>query len=379
MNGLRRVFPVLFPVVLLLLFAVPWWTLVASDSWPTPAFVVGTVVFAVALVGFPVAMRFGHRRGGSDAAARIGDTTLGVIWVTFVWSILGLVVRLILKLSGVDDPQRCRLTALAALAITLALVLFGNFEAMRVPRTRAVEVVIPRLGKGLDGLRVAVLADTHYGPINRTGWSKKVVAAVNELHPDVVCHAGDLADGTVAQRREQVDPLGDIVAGSAKLYITGNHEYFSEAQEWLDHMGSLGWDPLHNRHHLVERGGDRLIFAGVDDRTAASSGLAGHGTDLTAALAGAEADIPIVLLAHQPKQVAAAAVAGVDLQISGHTHGGQIWPFHLLVRWEQGHLQGLRRINERTQLYASRGAGFWGPPLRVFAPSEISLLTLRAG
>jgi len=379
MTALRRVLPVLFPVVLLLLFAVPWWTLVASDSWPTPAFVAGTVVFAVALVGFPVAMRFGHRKDGSDAAARIGDTTLGVIWVMFVWSILGLVVRLVLQLSGVDDPLRCRITALAALAVAVVLVVIGNVEAMRVPRTRTVDVVIPRLGKGLDGLRIVVLADTHYGPINRKSWSEKLAAAVNALHPDVVCHAGDLADGTVAQRREQVDPLGDIVAGSAKLYITGNHEYFSEAQEWLDHMGSLGWDPLHNRHHLVQRGGDRLIFAGVDDRTAASSGLAGHGTDLAAALADTDADTPIVLLAHQPKQVAAAAAAGIDLQISGHTHGGQIWPFHLLVRLEQGYVHGLQRITERTQLYTSRGAGFWGPPLRVFAPSEISLLTLRAG
>ncbi len=280
MRGLRRVFPVLFPIVLLLLFAVPWWTIVGSDSWPTPAFVAGTVVFAVALVGFPLAMRQGHRSGGSDLAARIGDTTLGVIWVMFTWSVLGLVVRLVLKLSGVDDPLRCRITALGALVIAAVLVLFGNIEAMRVPRIRAVEVVIPRLGKGLDGLRVVVLADTHYGPINRTGWSKGVVAAVNTLEADVVCHAGDLADGTVAQRREQVDPLGEVNAGSAKLYITGNHEYFSEAQDWLDHMGSLGWQPLHNRHHLVERGGDRLIFAGVDDRTAASSGLAGHGTNL---------------------------------------------------------------------------------------------------
>ncbi|HEX3784839.1 MAG TPA: metallophosphoesterase [Pseudonocardiaceae bacterium] len=378
MRGLRRVMPVIFPIVLLLLFVVPWWTFVASDSWPEAAFVVGTVVFALAFVGFPLTMRMGHRRGGSDAAARIADTTLGVIWVMFTWSVLGLVVRLVLGLSGVDDPLRARITGLAALGIAVILVLFGNVEAMRVPRIRASDVVIARLGAGLDGLRVVVLADTHYGPINRKRWSERVAAAVNELRPDVVCHAGDLADGTVAQRQEQVNALGDITAGSAKLYITGNHEYFSEAQEWLDHMGSLGWDPLHNRHHLVERGGDRLIFAGIDDRTAASSGLAGHGADLAAALADTDADTPIVLLAHQPKQVAVAAAAGVDLQISGHTHGGQIWPFHLLVRLEQGYLHGLQRINERTQLYTSRGAGFWGPPLRVFAPSEISLLTLRA-
>jgi hypothetical protein len=292
--------------------------------------------------------------------------------------VFGLIVRLVLRLSGMDDPLRCRITALAVLAVAIVLVVYGYREAMRLPRTRAVDVIIPRLGKGLDGLRVVVLADTHYGPINRRGWSQRVAAQVNALKPDVVCHAGDLADGTVEQRKAQVDPLGDIVATEAKLYITGNHEYFSQAQNWLDHMGTLGWDPLHNRHHTIERGGDTIVFAGIDDRTAASSGQAGHGADLPAALAETDPDTPIVLLAHQPKQVSTAAAGGVDLQISGHTHGGQIWPFHHLVRLEQGYLQGLRRINERTQLYTSRGAGFWGPPLRVFAPSEISLLILRS-
>ena len=378
MRRARPLFFVILIVVLLLLFGVPWWTLVASDSWSSAGYIVGTVVFAAGIVGFPLAMWRGHRHGGSDALARIGDTTLGVVWVLFVWSIFGLIVRLVLKLSGVDDPLRCQVTALVALGISIGLIACGYHAAMRVPRTRAVDVVIPRLGKGLDGLRVVVLADTHFGPINRRRWSQRVAARVNELKPDVVCHAGDLADGTVEQRKAQVDPLGDIVAAEAKLYITGNHEYFSQAQNWLDHMGSLGWDPLHNRHHTVERGGDRIVFAGIDDRTAASSGETGHGADLPAALADTDANTPIVLLAHQPKQVATAAQGGVDLQISGHTHGGQIWPFHLLVRLEQGYLQGLSRINERTQLYTSRGAGFWGPPLRVFAPSEISLLTLRS-
>ena len=136
---------------------------------------------------------------------------------------------------------------------------------------------------------------------------------------------------------------------------------------------------LHNRHIVVERGGDTLVVAGVDDVTAHGSGVDGHGADLAAALAGVDPALPVLLLAHQPKQVAQAASAGVDLQISGHTHGGQIWPFHFLVRLDQPVVQGLSRHGERTQLYTSRGTGFWGPPFRVFAPSEITLLTLRRG
>jgi predicted MPP superfamily phosphohydrolase len=373
------VFPYVIGLVLLLLFSVPWWTVVASAYWPTPVVVVGTVVFAAGMVLLPVFMMQGHGRRHRDWAARVGDTTLGVIWVLFTWSILGQVVRLVLALSGVDGVTRARITALAVLAVAIVLVGWGAVEAMRLPRTKAVDIVLPRLGHGLDGLRVAVLADTHYGPINRQRWSSRVAATVNALNPDVVCHVGDLADGTVDQRREQVAPLATVRAAMAKLYITGNHEYFSEAQNWLDHMACLGWEPMHNRHLVVERDGAQLILAGIDDPTGVSSGLVGHGPNLTAALAGADPDTPVLLMAHQPKQVALATEAGVDLQLSGHTHGGQIWPFHLLVRLDQKFLHGLSRHGARTQLYTSRGAGFWGPPLRVFAPSEISLLTLRSG
>ncbi|WP_199439878.1 metallophosphoesterase [Umezawaea beigongshangensis] len=376
---MRLARPALIAVTLVLLFGLPWWTLVAAADWPRPVAVAGTVVFACAFLAFPVLMITGHGGRATDRAANVADALLGGIWVLFSWSVLGVVLRLVLLAAGVDDPLRSRAVALAVLAVAVVLVAVGHAEAMRLPRTRAVDVVLPRLGPGLDGLRVVVLADTHFGPIDRTRWSRRVVDAVNALEADVVCHAGDLADGSVERRRGQVDPLGDVRAAEARLYITGNHEYYSDAPGWLAHMASLGWDTLHNRHRVVERGGDRLVLAGVDDPTGTSSGLAGHGTDLTAALAGTDPDVPVLLLAHQPRQVALAAAAGVDLQISGHTHGGQIWPFHLLVRLEQPSVSGLSRHGERTQLYTSRGTGFWGPPLRVFAPSEITVLTLRSG
>lgn len=376
----RLLFVAVLLTALVLLFGVPWWTLVFSGPrWPAPVELAGTAVFAVAAVAFPWLMMLGHGRRGRDWAARIGDVVLGVVWVLFSWCVLGLVARVVLAVLGVEDPQRSRIVAGVVLAVTLVLVVWGVVEAMRVPRVRTVEVGLPRLGQGLDGTRVIVLADTHFGPLNRARWSAATAAAVNALEPDIVCHAGDIADGTVAARRAQAAPLGIIRARLAKVYVTGNHEYFGEAQEWLDHMGELGWQPLHNRHTVVARGGDRLVLAGIDDVTAASSGLAGHGADLTEALAGVDDDLPVLLVAHQPRQVVQAAAAGIDLQVSGHTHGGQIWPFHYLVRIDQPTVHGLSRHGQRTQLYTSRGAGFWGPPLRVFAPSEISLLILRTG
>ena len=372
MRGQFVVVPIL---ALILLFTVPWWTLVLAPDWGTAATIAGTAVFALGLVTMPVAMVRGHGRRQRDGGARLGDSLLAVIWVLFSWSVLSLVLRA--ALLGVDDPARSRIVAGVTFVIAAGLLVHGNRVAMRVPPVKATDVVIPRLGPGLDGLRVAVLTDTHYGPIDRTKWSEQVVAAVNALEADVVCHAGDLADGAVAKRRKQVDPLGGVQAALGRFYITGNHEYFGEAQAWLDHMEGLGWDTLHNRSTLLERGGDRILFAGIDDPTGAGSGLPGHGPDLARALADRPADVPVVLLAHQPKQVREAREADVDLQISGHTHGGQIWPFHLLVRLDQPTLSGLTRHGP-TQLYNSRGTGFWGPPFRVFAPSEITLLTLRS-
>ncbi|WP_239095166.1 metallophosphoesterase [Planotetraspora silvatica] len=379
----RSLRPLLFGVtiiaVLALLFGVPWWTLVVADTrWPTAVVVAGTIVFVGALAAFPALMYLGHGRRRRDWAARAGDTILGVIWVTFVWALLGNVLRLALVVAGVADPARSRVVAAASAVVSLVLLLWGYTEAMRVPRVRRVDVTISRLGTGLDGVRVVLLTDTHYGPINRARWSAGVVAAVNELDADIVCHTGDIADGTVSERREQAAPLGDVRARLARTYVTGNHEYFGEAQGWLDHMRELGWEPLHNRHIVVERDGSRLVVAGVDDATAASSGRPGHHADHAAALSEADPDLPVLLLAHQPKQIDAAIAHGVDLQISGHTHGGQIWPFHFLVRVDQPTVQGLSRHGDRTQLYTSRGTGFWGPPFRVFAPSEITVLTLHA-
>ena len=372
-------FGAVLTAILLLLFGVPWWTLVASGAgWPTGVVAAGTVLFAAALVAFPALMVLGHGPRRLDAAAVAGDTMLGVIWVLFVWAIAGNVLRLVLAAAGVADPDRSRIVVAAVLGVSVVLVAWGYVEAMRVPRVKRLDVALPRLGAGLDGLRVVLLTDTHYGPIDRARWSARVVEVVNGLDADVVCHTGDIADGGVEQRRAQSAPLGEVRARFARAYVTGNHEYFGEAEAWIGRMSELGWDALHNRHLVVERGGDRLVVAGVDDRTAAGSGLAGHRADHAAALAGADPALPVLLLAHQPKQVSAAVTHGVDLQISGHTHGGQIWPFHYLVRLDQPTVSGLSRHGERTQLYTSNGTGFWGPPLRIFARSEITLITLRS-
>lgn len=375
-RSLLRLIPV-FAITAILL-GVPWWTLLAAGThWPTVVVAAGSVVFAGAFAALPALMFLGHGGRRPDWLAVAADGLLGAVWVLFVWSVLAQVLRLGLVIAGVGDPMRSRIVAGAVVVVVLALLGWGHFEAMRVPRVRHVDVALPRLGAGLDGLRVAMITDTHYGPIDRSRWSVAVKDRVNELDADVVCHVGDIADGTLAVREVQAAPLAAMRGRLARVYVTGNHEYYGEAQGWLEYMAGIGWDVLHNRHVVVERGGDRLVVAGVDDATARGSGLEGHGADLGTALASADPELPVLLLAHQPKQIAQAVDAGVDLQISGHTHGGQMWPFNFLVRLDQPVVHGLSSHGDRTQLYTSRGSGFWGPPFRVFAPSEITVLTLR--
>ncbi|WP_328826408.1 metallophosphoesterase [Streptomyces sp. NBC_00252] len=378
LHRLMRYLPLIAPV---LLWAVPCWVLLyGGQHWPLPVTLVGTALFVLGLVVMPLAMGRGHGKRQQDGAAILGDTLLGSSWVLFTWSVLlGIVLRLALTLAGVGTGEdRARIVTWAVLGVTAVLLVWGYAEARRVPRVRRLDVQLPRLGAGLDGLRVALITDTHYGPLDRARWSARVCETVNTLDADVVCHTGDIADGTAERRRAQAAPLGTVQATRARVYVTGNHEYYSEAQGWVDLMGELGWEPLRNRHLLLERGGDTLVVAGVDDVTAESSGLAGHRAHLDGALNGADPDLPVLLLAHQPKFVDRAAAAGIDLQLSGHTHGGQIWPFHYLVRLDQPALAGLTHHGARTLLYTSRGTGFWGPPFRVFAPSEITLLVLRS-
>ncbi|WP_459963587.1 metallophosphoesterase [Nocardia sp. IFM 10818] len=366
---------ILFLAIPALLFALPWWTLVAAPTEGTgPLFWAGSALFLLGYVTLPATMFLGHGPRQADAATIVGDTLLGVMWVLFSWSVIGNLGRPALA-GVVDDPARSRIVAAAVAVVSAVVVAYGVFEARRVPRVRTVDVGIRGLAPGLDGLRMVVVTDTHFAALDRLRWSEKVVDIVNAQKPDIACHAGDLADGSVSKRHAQVDPLGKVEAPLGKFYITGNHEYFGDAPGWIEHMTSIGWQPLRNQHETLERGGDRLVIAGIDDPTGTS--LPGHGPDLPAALAGADPQLPVILLAHQPKQITDAVKGGVALQISGHTHGGQIWPFHYLVRLDQPVVAGLSRHGEHTQLYTSRGTGFWGPQLRVFAPSEITVLVLH--
>ena len=281
----------------------------------------------------------------------------------------------------VPNPSRrlflARSLAATAGAVALGTAGTGMYFANAAPVVRRVPITLRGLDPALDGYRIVTFSDGHLSETYGGRRFERLVEIVNAQRPDLVAVVGDLVDGEVDQLRDDVAPLADLVSEQGVFFVTGNHEYFVDTRAWLRHLPTLGVEVLRNERVPLGRGGASFDLAGIDDRTAADSGVPGHGANLDAALDGRDDSVPVVLLAHQPVQVAQAAAAGVDLQLSGHTHGGQLWPFGYLVRLDQPTLAGLSRHGPRTQLYTSRGTGFWGPPFRIFAPPEITVLTLR--
>jgi len=277
-------------------------------------------------------------------------------------------------------PRRlflARTLAVTAGAVALGTAGTGTYIANSAPVVRRIPITLPRLDPALDGLRIVTFSDAHLSATYGGRRFERLVEIVNAQRPDVVAIVGDLVDGSVEELREDVAPLADLVSEQGVFFVTGNHEYFVDTRAWLRHLPTLGVEVLHNERVALRRGTATVDLAGVDDRTAASSGVPGQGADLDAALDGRDDATPVVLLAHQPVLVEQARAAGVDLQLSGHTHGGQLWPFDYVVRLDQPAVEGLSRYGD-TQLYVTSGAGYWGPPMRVGARPEVTVVELRA-
>jgi len=268
-----------------------------------------------------------------------------------------------------------RASSLSVLGSSSALTGLGVNEARRLPALRHVSIPLEGLPAELEGFRILQITDLHVGPILRRDWLEQVVTAVNQARPDLIAVTGDLIDGTVDELREEVGALRRLRAPHGVYFVTGNHEYYWDAEAWVAHVRRLGLEVLLNEHRLVQVGAARLLVCGVTDYSARSI-LPAHASDPGGSLAGAPPADLRLLLAHQPKSVHAARKLGFHLQLSGHTHGGQFFPWNLLIGFFQPLVQGLARFGP-TWLYVSRGTGTWGPPLRTGVPAEISVIELR--
>jgi uncharacterized protein len=356
-----------------------WARLVRDAGLPAPWSRIGAIVvgllFAVLMSGF-----LGVRSLSRSVASPF-------MWVAYTWlgALFFLVIALgvtdLVKVIAVrgkgapDDPERrqaiARLFGGAAAVLGVGASGVGLASALSPVAVRRVRVAIDRLAKAKSGYRIVQITDVHVGPTIGREFIEAIVAQINALKPDLVAITGDLVDGSVAELAEHVAPLAHIRARDGVFFVTGNHEYYSGADAWIAHLGTLGIRVLRNEHVRIG-GDDGFDLAGIDD---ASSHGAGHGPDLKKALAGRDESRACVLLAHQPRGIELADTLGVDLQLSGHTHGGQMVPWNFLVRLQQPFVAGLHKL-ARAQIYVSRGTGYWGPPMRVGAPAEITEIEL---
>lgn len=307
----------------------------------------------------------------ADRLSWAGSLCMGFFSSLFVLTML----RELLMLIPATRPH-AQASAVAALALALLATVVGFINARKVARVREIDVPIAGLPAALHGFSVVQLSDIHVGATIKRAYVEAIVARTNGLQADIIAITGDVVDGTVAQLGSHTAPLGGLRARHGVFLVTGNHEYYSGATPWVAEFRRLGLRVLMNEHAVLEHDGARLALAGVTDFNAAAFDPA-QKSDPQAAIAGAPADIPRILLAHQPRSAPEAEAAGYDLQLSGHTHGGQFWPWNLFVPLQQPYVAGLHRRG-RLWIYVSRGTGYWGPPKRIGAPAEITRLRLVA-
>jgi uncharacterized protein len=343
---------------------------------------VGVLVLLLSMLLMPLALAARTTRDQQwfDRLAWIGLLTMGLFSSLLVFTLLR---DLAMFLAGfvIPAPQLPlaeRASAIATIALALLATLIGFVNARRRARVVHVDVPIANLPAALHGFSIAQISDVHVGATIKHKYVDAIVEAVNGLDVDVIAVTGDLVDGSVRQLAEHVAPLSRLRARHGTYFVTGNHEYYSGALAWTSEFTRLGMRVLMNEHVVLTHREHVIVVAGVTDYSAHHFDPQQR-SDPSVAMQGAPVDAVVrILLAHQPRSAAAAAAAGFDLQLSGHTHGGQFWPWNHFVRFQQPFTAGLNRL-QNLWVYTSRGTGYWGPPKRFGAPSEITRIRLVAG
>ncbi|HKA15038.1 MAG TPA: metallophosphoesterase [Myxococcota bacterium] len=357
--------------------------LVIDPGWPEPARSLGIAAiagFAILIVLHPVAERALPRSAARWVSWPASLWMGAFFWLVvllfatdlFLWAAGG-----VARAADASSPGEGAAVWRAALALgtTGAALAVGLRGGLAPPALRREEFTIDRWPRALDGFRIVQISDIHIGPLLGRSFAAQLAQRVNALAPDLIAVTGDLVDGSAERLAEEVAPFAELRARHGVFFVTGNHDHYSGAGPWVETVRGLGMRVLRNERIEVGAPGASFDLAGVDDHHAH---FAGDGReDLSRALAGRDPERAAVLLAHDPATFARARSEAIDLQLSGHTHGGQIWPFAWFVRLATPYVAG-RYCDGRAQLYVSRGTGFWGPPMRLFAPAEITEITLRS-
>ncbi|MHB8876054.1 MAG: metallophosphoesterase [Myxococcaceae bacterium] len=329
---------------------------------------------------------------GLIASRSLPRRTAGVAqWISFLWmGAFGLllttvaasdVVVWVVRLGGASSGAQRLFWGQAQAGVVVSLVapalVVGFVTARGRPVVERLRVGIRNLGAGFEGLRIVQLTDLHISDTLDGRWLERVVEQTNSLDPDLIVITGDLVDGPVRRLKGEVASIARLKARRGVFFVTGNHEYYAGAGGWVAELTRLGVTVLLNEHRVLEAGADKLVLAGVTDHDAGRFGAA-HASRPDLAFAGAPEGTPRLLLAHQPRSARAAAPYAVDLQLSGHTHGGQMFPWMFFVRLQQPVIRGLTTL-WGVPVYTSRGTGYWGPPIRLGPKPEITEVTLTRG
>lgn len=368
------VFPVFFTVFAAVHFYIGWRLLYSSSlaAAVSPAACSLLLLSAFFIPFASFAPHFVKRTRLTERLAWAGNLMMG--WLSSLF-ILTLLRDFVFFIPAAHHWERE--SALGVFILSVLLTGIGLIRARQIATVRTIDIPLTSLPAELDGFTIAQISDLHIGPTIKAPYVQKIVDKVNALTPDMVAITGDFVDGDIAHIAEDVRPLGELKSRYGTYGVTGNHDYYSGASAWMKHFEKMGMIILMNAHAVITHNGALLVLAGVNDYDAAAVSP-GTVSDPLLAVKGAPAEAVQILLAHQPRSAKAAAEAGIDLQLSGHTHGGQFWPWQPFVRLQQPVTAGLHKMG-KMWLYVSRGTGYWGPPKRLGAPSEITLITLRKG
>lgn len=332
-------------------------------------------------------LRFSNTNGFlADLSGWIAFLGMGFFSLVLVWVFARDTILLTLKLlrrnksSHLFDSSRRAFLANSVnytiIGGSALLTGYGIYEARRIPDLQEVTIPLPNLPPEFEGYRIAQFTDLHVGPTIKRNFVESVVKQISDLNPDLIVFTGDLVDGQVSSLKNDVAPLCELSARDGVFFVTGNHEYYSGALPWIDEVSRLGMQVLIDTHATIVKGTSHILLAGVTDYTS-STMVPEHVSDPHKAIKGAPESAVKILLAHQPKNIFKAAEAGFDLQLSGHTHGGQYFPWSYVVTLSQPYISGLNR-HHNTWIYVNKGTGYWGPPLRIGVPSEITIISLTA-
>jgi predicted MPP superfamily phosphohydrolase len=363
------------------------WRVIARWPWgaqhPALAYGIVLIVFLLQLVGpFGDRLWFPRWRNelGLGALAEALDwisyTTLGAVSTLILVAFATDIVTIIWKMVAppADLVNFNRRTVLAMAAASLGATTLGVAQAKIGLVVKQVQIPLKDLPARFEGFTIAQISDLHVGPTIRRGFVQRVVDEVKALNADAIALTGDFSDGSVADLAEHMAPIGQLKAPHGIYFITGNHEYFWDPEGWIGYFRQIGARVLLNEHEVIRRDDDAILLAGVTDYST-RFGRGTHASSAARALDGAPEGLTKIMLAHQPASYEDTQAAGFDLQLSGHTHAGQYFPFTLLIGFFQRYTGGLNRYRNMW-IYVNRGTGYWGPPLRTANAPEITLVKL---